>query len=63
VDRAAEVIGWEDLALRRSAMTVIAALQEELDGGQRQLLLRTDDYAGTAFAAAADAVLASLRSD
>lgn len=35
---------WDDLDRRREAMALIGALEFELAGGQRQLLLRRDDY-------------------
>lgn len=37
-----EVIGWNDFELRREAMVLIRTLEFELQGGQRQLFLRTD---------------------
>ena len=40
----AEVIGWEDLELRRDAMTFINGLEQDVAQGQRQLLLRPDIY-------------------
>jgi hypothetical protein len=39
-----EVIGWQDLELRRRAMALMRTLESELEGGQRQLLLREDDF-------------------
>ena len=41
----AEVIGWADLEDRAAAMALIKSFQNETAGGQRQLLLREDDYA------------------
>ncbi len=38
------VAHWEDLALRREAMVLIEILESEISEGQRQLLLRKDDY-------------------
>jgi hypothetical protein len=40
------VVGWDDLALRREAMALIGVLEGEVEGGQRQLLLRKDNYSG-----------------
>lgn len=39
-----DVMGWRDLELRRLAMGMIKSLEDELLGGQHQLLLRLDDY-------------------
>ena len=38
------VVHWEDLAIRREAMALISVLEDEISGGQRQLLLRKDAY-------------------
>ena len=40
----AACVGWDDLELRRSAMALLRNLEYEIEGGQRQLLLRRDDY-------------------
>lgn len=40
------VVGWENLDLRQRCLTFIGSLQSELEGGQRQLLLRPGDYYG-----------------
>jgi hypothetical protein len=40
------VVGWGDLAVRREAVALISVLQGEVEGGQRQLLLRMDDDSG-----------------
>jgi hypothetical protein len=40
----AEVVQWDDLDRRREAMVLINILEEEVVKGQRQLLLRPDDY-------------------
>jgi len=56
----AEIIVWNDLGLRRTAMALIKSLEDEVAGGQRQLLLRPDAYAGVP-KEAVDAVFASLR--
>lgn len=58
--RPAELTRWDDLDLRQPAMALIRALEDELEGGQRLLLLRPDDY--TAFARRrSSAVFALLR--
>lgn len=38
------VLGWDDLALRREALVLIGVLEREVEGGQRQLLPRMDNY-------------------
>jgi hypothetical protein len=40
----AQVIAWEDLELRQQAMPVLRVLEAEVERGQRQLLLRVDDF-------------------
>lgn len=40
----AAVTAWHDLAARREALTLIDILAAEVSGGQRQMLLRRDDY-------------------
>lgn len=40
----AAILSWEDLESRRKAMAEIRALESELEGRQRQLLLREDDH-------------------
>jgi hypothetical protein len=40
----AEVVHWDDLDRRREAMVFINGLEEDVEKGQRQLLLRPDDY-------------------
>jgi hypothetical protein len=42
----AEVVHWEDLDMRQPALTFLNSLDEELVDGQRQLLLRSKDFAG-----------------
>ena len=41
-----KVMEWEDPELRDVALTMIKTLQEEFEEGQRQALLREDDYHG-----------------
>lgn len=40
----AEITMWTDLELRKNALAFLRALQFDINGGQRQLLLRADDY-------------------
>jgi hypothetical protein len=40
----AAVVRWDDLDLRQEALGFIGILDNEVSGGQRQLLLRKDDY-------------------
>jgi Pentapeptide repeats (8 copies) len=42
----AEVVHWQDLDMRQPALTFLNSLGDELVDGQRQLLLRSKDYAG-----------------
>jgi len=55
---------WYDVGLREVGLTFLASIEFELEGGQRQLLLRADDYYG--FEALPqemiDGVFAALRS-
>lgn len=56
----ASVIGWDDLGLRKPAMTLINLLEEDVAAGQRQLFLRPADYTKLG-KDAVDAVMALLR--
>lgn len=59
----AEVMHWGDLDLRQPAFAILNSLEEEQAGGQRQLLLRSKDYAGDSNIRkdAVDAVFALLQ--
>lgn len=39
-----EVIGWQELEVRQSAMAIVKTLEETVHDGQEQLLLRADNY-------------------
>jgi len=56
----ASVIGWDELDLRKPAMTLINLLEEDVAAGQRQLFLRPADYTKLG-KDAVDAVMALLR--
>jgi hypothetical protein len=56
----AEVIAWPASELRRIAMIIINTLEDEIRGGQEQLLLRQGDYEKS-FKASAAKVLDLLR--
>lgn len=40
----AEILEWKDLELRKLSMSWIKTMDEEIQNGQRQMLLRADDY-------------------
>lgn len=56
----ASVIGWQDLALRQPAMTLVSLLEQDVADGQRQLFLRPADYS-TLGEDTVEAVMALLR--
>jgi hypothetical protein len=58
----ASMIGWEDVVVRRPAMTLIKLLEEDVAAGQRQLFLRPADYSKLD-KDAVNAVMAILRSE
>lgn len=58
----ADVIGWDDLDLRRRAMSLINTLEERVAAGQKQLFLRPADYT-TPPRKAVDSVMTLLRGD
>jgi hypothetical protein len=39
-----EVIGWEELEVRQLAIAIIKTLEDAVQGGQQQLLLRAENY-------------------
>jgi uncharacterized protein YjbI with pentapeptide repeats len=41
---AGEILGWEDEARRENALAVLALFEQDVRGGQRQLLLRRSDF-------------------
>jgi hypothetical protein len=55
----AEITHWDDLELRRKALQLLGTLEDETGGGQRQLLLRKDDFPRS-LRDAVDAVFALL---
>jgi hypothetical protein len=62
VERArAQVIVWDDLELRRSALVLIGILEKDVAGGQRQLFLRPAGLHSVLGKDAVDAVAALLQ--
>jgi hypothetical protein len=60
VERARALVEqWTDPELRRRGLTLLEVYEHDVQGGQRQLLLRSDIFGNTN--AAVDGVFASLR--
>lgn len=56
------MVEWSDLELRREAMVIVQVLELELEGGQKQLFLRTKDLISKVPRKVADKVVSSLQS-
>jgi len=55
------IVGWDNLEMRRIALVFVKSLQEEINRGQEQMLLRADDYYSALPREAIDEVFSLLR--